>query len=300
MPMSELSAAVARLEPMLGPLTGEPRALGGGMTNHNVRVVLGGEDLVVRLCSPGVEVLGIDRSGEDAATRRAAALGIAPEVVAFLPADHVLVTRFVPGETLGSAAVRAPDMLRRIARALRRFHDGDALPTRFAVFDLAERHLALARSPPPSGAALVALGRRIEAAVHGPEHAPAPCHNDLLCANFIAGPTGVWIVDWEYAGMNDRFFDLANLAVNNGLGDADEAVLLEAYFGGPPTPARHAALKLMRIVSDLREALWGAVQDGRSAIDFDYATYAREHFERLERSAADPRVEEWLDVAAAA
>jgi len=53
-------------------------------------------------------------------------------------------------------------------------------------------------------------------------------------------------------------------------------------------------------VSDLREAMWGAVQQGRSTLDFDYAGYATEHFERLERAAADPRVEEWLAVAAVA
>ena len=54
----------------------------------------------------------------------------------------------------------------------------------------------------------------------------------------------------------------------------------------------------MRLISDFREAMWGAVQQGRSDLDFDYAGYAAEHFERLEQAAADPRVEEWLAVAA--
>ena len=62
-----------------------------------------------------------------------------------------------------------------------------------------------------------------------------PCHNDLLAANFIAGPERLWIVDWEYAGMGDRYFDLANFAVNNELGEADEEALLGDYFGEPPT-----------------------------------------------------------------
>ena len=50
-----------------------------------------------------------------------------------------------------------------------------------------------------------------------------PCHNDLLAANFIAGEQHLWIVDWEYAGMGDRYFDLANFAVNNELDDGGEA-----------------------------------------------------------------------------
>ena len=56
----------------------------------------------------------------------------------------------------------------------------------------------------------------------------------------------------------------------------------------------------MRVISDFREAMWGVVQRASATLDFDYAAYAAEHFERLERAAADPRVEEWLAVAAAA
>src|SRR6266540_177225 len=81
----------------------------------------------------------------------------------------------------------------------------------------------------PSRSRAHALAVRIEAALHGPEHAPVPCHNDLLPANLIHDGARVRIVDWEYAGMGDRYFDLGNLAVNSGLGPADEAALLEAY-----------------------------------------------------------------------
>ena len=79
--------------------------------------------------------------------------------------------------------------------------------------------------------------------------------------------------------MNDRYFDLANFSVNNELSEDDDRVLLEAYFGAADD-RRFAALRLMRVVSDLREAAWGAVQDGRSQLDFDYAAYSREHADR--------------------
>ena len=64
----------------------------------------------------------------------------------------------------------------------------------------------------------------------GPQ-APRPCHNDLLNANFIAAGSAIWLVDWEYAGMGDRFFDLANFSINHELDDAQNEQLLEAYFG---------------------------------------------------------------------
>jgi thiamine kinase-like enzyme len=298
--MPELAAIIARLEPELGPLEGEPAPLDGGITNRNYRLRLGGEDLVLRICDRGADVLGIDRITEEIASRRAAAEKIAPPVVAFLDDVPALVTRWLPGGGLTPEDVRSPEILRQVTRLLHRLHSCPALPTSFDVFRLVERQRDLAAALPESYERTQVLARRIEAALAGPEHEPVPCHNDLLTANFVRDVGRVCIVDWEYAGMNDRYFDLGNLSVNNGFGPDEDRALLELYFGEPATERRSAALALMRLVSDMREAMWGAVQQGRSTLDFDYAAYANEHFERLERAAADPRVEEWLAVAAAA
>jgi thiamine kinase-like enzyme len=107
----------------------------------------------------------------------------------------------------------------------------------------------------------------------------------------------VVIVDWEYAGMGDPFFDLGNFAVNNELADPDEERLLEAYFGEPATPRRTAALKLFRFMSDFREAMWGVVQSSVSELDFDFPGYANRHFERLTQTGGDPRFRTWLEEA---
>jgi thiamine kinase-like enzyme len=307
--MPELAAIIARLEPELGALEGDPQPLDGGITNRNYRVRMGGDDLVLRLCDHGAEVLGIDRSTEETASRRAAAEHIAPAVVAFLSDVPALVTRWLPGGGLTPEQVRSPGVLAQVASLLRRLHATPALPTAFAVFRLVEDQRGLATALPDSYGGILALSHRIEAALTGPEHVPVSCHNDLLTANFVRdahiGPSGpggarVCIVDWEYAGMNDRYFDLGNLSVNNGFTAEHDRALLELYFEEPVTERRFATLQLMRAVSDFREAMWGVVQHGRSTLDFDYVAYAAEHFDRLERAAADPRVEEWLAVAATA
>jgi thiamine kinase-like enzyme len=126
---------------------------------------------------------------------------------------------------------------------------------------------------------------------------PVPCHDDLLCGNLIQTDDAILLVDWEYAGLGHRYFDLGNLAVNNAFDEAAEERLLEAYFGEPASPGRVAALRLYRLVSDAREAAWGVVQEQISTLDFDFAAYADEHFERLERAAADPRLEDYLHAA---
>jgi thiamine kinase-like enzyme len=294
----ELEALMPVLEQSLGTFTGEPVALEGGITNRNYRVVLGGEDYVVRLCGKDTAVLGIDRDAECEATVAASRLGVGPEVVAYRPDLECLVTRWVEGRPVTADELRHGSALEQVASALRAVHGGPPLDARFDSFALVAgyRDEVLARGGELPAAYDVAApaAASIAAVLVGPDHEPVPCHNDLLTANFIHDGERIRIVDWEYAGMGDRFFDLGNLAVNNGFGPADEARLLEAYFQEPPSPRRAAALRLMRVMSDFREAMWGAVQDVVSELDFDYRAYRDEHFARLLAAVRDPDFERSL------
>ena len=110
-----------------------------------------------------------------------------------------------------------------------------------------------------------------------PEHRTRPNHNDLLAANFMHDGDKVVIVDWEYAGMGDPFFDLGNFAVNNELDDGRR----RSAAGGllrraARRRAARRALKLFRFMSDFREAMWGVVQTSVSELDFDFPGYARQ------------------------
>jgi thiamine kinase-like enzyme len=261
----------------------ELEPLGGGITNHNFKVVCDGETYVLRIGGKDTDLLGIDRNAEHAAANAAAAVGVGPEVVAFVEPEGYLVTRFVEGDPVPPAELRRPDALRETATLLRRVHEGPAFPARFNPFRVVEAYHATALTHgvqvPAEYMAAKARADEIERKLGPrPEH---PCHNDLLNANFIRSPQGIRIVDWEYAGMGDRFFDLANFAVNHDLTADDEVLLLDAYFGERRDGDR-AHLRLMRFMSDFREAMWGVVQQGISELDFDFVGYSRRHFERLE------------------
>jgi thiamine kinase-like enzyme len=291
------------LEPVLGERAGEPVALDGGITNRNYRVVMGGEDYVLRICGKDTAVLGIDRDAECAATMAAAQLGVGPEVVAYRPDLQVLVTRWVQGRPASAEELRASPALEEVAAALRAIHGGPPLDTRFDAFTLVVDYRDEVRErggrDPDGFREAAAAAARVQSVLTGPDHAPVPCHNDLLPANFLHDGDRIRIVDWEYAGMGDRFFDLGNLAVNNAFGPEDEERLIEAYFGAP-SGRRVAALRLMRVMSDFREAMWGAVQEVVSELDFDYAAYRDEHFERLLSAVRAPDFERSLADAAAA
>ena len=302
MPRYEIPVIVARIAALLGEPAGEPVPLEGGITNRNFRVTFGSRDYVVRLPGKDTDLLGIDREAECNANDCAAELGVAPPVAVMLREPPVIVTRFVEGRTMEPSDLRKPAVVAQVAAALRAVHGSDAeLSTDFNSFRVVERY---AETASERGAQIQAGYRdalerahAVEAALDGDEHAPVPCHNDLLAANFLHDGTHLQIVDWEYAGMGDRYFDLANFAVNNSLDADGETALLEAYFGDPPDSRQSACLHLMRFMSDFREAMWGVVQSAVSELDFDFSAYAREHFHRLERTAADPQFEIWLEQA---
>jgi thiamine kinase-like enzyme len=299
----ELTEVIARVTALLGPRQGSVVQLEGGITNRNFRVNFGGTDYVVRLPGKRTEMLGIDRTAECIANTAAAELGIAPGVAAMLQEPPCLVTMFVEGREMTADELREPEMLAEIGRDLRRFHDsGTELPTGFDSFELVEEYAQTGRehgSEPPEGYddALEAA-RAIRKAIEGDAtHEPVPAHNDLLTANFLLDGDHIQLIDWEYAGMGDRWFDLGNFAVNNELDDGQEEQLLEAYFGEPPDERRRATLKLFRFMSDFREAMWGVVQTGVSELDFDFREYAQKHFDRLERARSDPHFEDWIEAA---
>jgi thiamine kinase-like enzyme len=282
--VSELEAAVERVWP---GREARVEVLGGGITNHNLKVEVDGELFVLRVAGKDTNLLGIDRGVELAATQAAAAVGVGPGIVEFVEPEGWLVTRFIEGETPSLERMRDPDMLIRVAQALRAFHDGLPIPGSFDSFRVVEiyRETALARGGtiPEAYEWAHGIAQKIEALRGGAEL--KPCHNDLLNANFLDDGERLRIVDWEYAGMGDVFFDLANFSINHELDAAASATLLEAYFG-EARPEAAAALELMRFMSDFREAMWGVVQGAVSELDFDFAAYSAEHFERLERTAS--------------
>jgi thiamine kinase-like enzyme len=299
----ELTEVVARLAALLGPREGTVVQLEGGITNRNFRVNFGGTDYVVRLPGKRTALLGIDREAECLANKAAAELGMAPQVAALLDEPSALVTQFVSGREMKADELREPETIAEVAHDLRKLHDsGTELPSGFDSFRLVEEYAETGRehgSEPPAGYddALEAA-HAIEAAVRDqPGHEPVPAHNDLLPANFLRDGERMQLIDWEYAGMGDRWFDLGNFAVNNELDDEQEAQLLEAYFGEPPDERRRATLKLFRFMSDFREAMWGVVQAGVSELDFDFREYAQKHFDRLEKARSDARFAGWIEEA---
>ena len=178
--------------------------------------------------------------------------------------------------------------------------DAGHLAGHFDVFRIFDQGLAFAREHhtplPPFIDQVQTEMQQIETAFQRAPLSLVASHNDLLPANFLLDNDGrIWLLDWEYAGWGDPFFDLGNLSVNNEFGDAQDAALLTAYFG-EVTATHLARLKLMKIVSDAREGIWAMVQQSISELEFDFAAYGNQHLERFMNNCAAPEAPQWLAI----
>ena len=274
--------------------------ISGGMTNENYCVRVHQKPFFVRLAGDGTEQLGIDRDVEYLATVTAGDLGVAPPVKFYVREERILVTEFVIGKSMSSEDFHDAHRLRQVVELLHRTHQRQPAVKPFSVFHVIRSYWNLVRGHHDKVTrqleAALQLGTLIEERL--PFQPLGLCHNDLLAANFVLQESTqqLWLVDWEYAGLGNLYFDLGNFASNQKLSADQEVLLANLYFETDQVCHHVAAIRLMRIMSDLRESLWGMVQRLVSPLDFDFEQYAMEHFSRVQQALDDPRIQAELDV----
>jgi thiamine kinase-like enzyme len=260
--------------------------LSGGITNRNYGVEQeDGQRFAVRL-GHDIPLHGVMRFNELAAASAAAQAGISPKV--FFAAPGVLITKLLPGRSLTPEEIRLPHNRQRIVALLKLCHAGKFLRgplLAFWVFHINRSYAAdLARDGSRIAAqlpALTALNEQLERRV-GPTEIVFG-HNDLLAGNIFDDGARLWLLDWDYAGFNSPLFDLANLSSNNGFSAPEDTQLLQEYYG-LVTEAMWRGFLAMKCASLLREALWSAISEIHSEVDFDYVAYTTEYLSRLEQA----------------
>ncbi|HMO08878.1 MAG TPA: phosphotransferase family protein, partial [Paracoccaceae bacterium] len=177
--------------------------------------------------------------------------------------------------------------------ALARLHrSGAVFPARFELFAMVDRYLDVLAprdvTLPDGYHDVLEAAQAVRAALDRAPVAPVACHCDPLCENFLDAGDRMWIVDWEYAGMNDPMWDLGDLSVEAGMDAAPEAAMLTAWFGGEPPPAALGRVTAYKAMCDLLWTLWGLIQlsDGNPADDF--RAYADGRFARCRALMGQP------------
>jgi thiamine kinase-like enzyme len=298
---SRVDEAVARVSLWKGE-DARVSQLSGGMTNENYIVDAAGQRYVMRIPGQSTELLSIDRENEVYNTKAAATTGIGPKVLEHVPGLDVLVLEFIPGPTMSARTLQSREMVARVASSFRRLHGSPRFLKDFDMFRLIEYYLGIVdehRVTIPDGyREWLPVVARIERAVSVGPLPTVPCHNDLLCENFIDDGTALRIVDYELSGNNDPCFDLGNTAQEAQLEPDLRAALCEAYFGRKDAQ-QLARMNLFALMSDVGWTLWGAIQARISAVDFDFAAYYTGRWARALEVLSSDRVAVWLKEATA-
>ena len=280
MAMDEAHAALAAI-PMLVGYSGPLERL-GGLTN---RVYKAG-DICVRIPGKGTEEY-INRANEAAAAREAARAGVCPEVLYADPASGLMATRFVAGaETMSPEKFKAgPGSPARAGEAFRKLHtSGAVFPFRFELFAMIDDYLKVLSTKdvalPAGYHDVVREAGAVRAALAAHAIPLAACHCDPLCENFLDTGDRMWIVDWEYSGMNDPLWDLGDLSVEGKFDAGQDEELMQAYFGGEARPAERGRIVIYKAMCDLLWTLWGLIQLANDNPADDFRAYADGRFAR--------------------
>ena len=201
--------------------------LSDGPTNASYLLERAGEQFVLRLDKPAALNLGLNRASEKRVCRIVADAGLAPEPLYFDPETGVYLRRYLPGQSWGVSELANPDNQVRLARLLRSLHK---LPRMGAGFDPLAAARRYAKHLNSDWSRLVLhnsenLMRRID------EDTPLPtlCHNDLVCQNVLEGER-LMLIDWEYAGIGNPYFDLAVVVRHHRLDRESARGFLDAYL----------------------------------------------------------------------
>lgn len=270
----------------------------GGLTNRVFRIDTGKDRYVLRIPGEGTEEY-IDRVVEIHNARVAARAGVSAEVIYADSATGVMLTRCIDG-----IVTMTPDEFSnrdgaaaRAGKALKQMHScGEEFQFRFELFAMIDDYLEILdrqKAELPQGYSdVVKASQPVRQALDQNPAALAPCHCDPLCENFLDNGERMWIVDWEYSGMNDPLWDLGDLSVEAGFGAAQDLELIRAYCGGEPSAAETGRMIIYKAMCDLLWTLWGLIQHSNDNPAEDFWAYSIGRFERCKTLMADSAFEQ--------
>jgi thiamine kinase-like enzyme len=276
----ELRATLAAI-PALTDYDGPLERL-GGLTNMVYRA----GDVCLRIPGKGTEEY-INRANEAVAAREAAKAGVSPEVLYADPETGRMATRFIAGaetmspekfKTRKGSAARAGEAFRKLHRS------GAVFPFRFELFAMIDDYLKVLSTKdvalPAGYHDVVREAGSVRSALAAHPLPLVACHCDPLCENFLDTGERMWIVDWEYSGMNDPLWDLGDLSVEGKFDAGQDEELMRAYFGGEARPAERGRIVIYKAMCDLLWTLWGLIQLANNNPVDDFRAYADGRFAR--------------------
>ncbi len=256
----------------------------GGLTNHTYKITMtDNKEYVVRIPGEGTEEM-IVRSDEKISTKLACRLGIDAETLYFGD-DGSKVTKYIPNAiTMSSELLHQEKHIQQVAEIFKKLHScGIDTGVPFEVFEMAAGYekiifynkVTMFDDYSEKKKEVMQIKNEIDSATVIKK---VPCHNDPLCENWVKGNGKMYLIDWEYAGMNDGMWDVADISIEASFDNECDEKLLTAYLGHMPEIIDKKKFLAYKIYVDYLWTLWAKARvpyDGQPMEDWAKERYIR-------------------------
>ena len=281
---SDLKKIACLLKKVLGTDTYDTIERMGGLTNHTYHVTFkDGGEYVVRIPGEGTEEL-IVRDDEKKSTSLACRMGVDAKLLYFGD-DGSKVTEYIKNAITMSKYTLCDDArIQSVAEIFKTIHGcGEDTGVPFEVFDMAagyekiiyDMNVPMFDDYLDNKKTVMEIKKTIDAEIGAKK---VPCHNDPLCENWVEGDGRMYLIDWEYAGMNDGMWDLADVSIEAEFDDEHDKKLLRAYLDKEPEEKDIKHFLASKIYVDYLWTLWAKTRvpyDGQPMEDWAAERYLR-------------------------
>lgn len=246
----------------------------GGLTNKNFKIVTADDtSIAVRVAGPGTAKY-INRPAEKHNASLMSSIGIAPEIYYYDPKTGSQLCEFIKADTMHPEDFNNnPDVVVKSAEIMRKYHDS-GLEFKSTLNPIAKikEYLEILQENGfdkryDEWNRIADRLEKIEEAYKKNPPKLVPCHNDTLAENFMYDGKVMRVIDWEYGGMNDRFYDMSCVFVENPLNKEHEELYLKTYFGAEPNEEQRARVLINKFLVNAHWSMWSLVQ----------ITYGKDH-----------------------
>jgi len=261
----------------------------GGMTNRSYKIVRGNNEIfLLRIPGEGTEVL-INRKDERKSTELACILNIDSELIYFGD-DGVKVMRFIDNpKNMNVDVMKKEEIIQQAALIFRKLHTcGVDTGVKFEVFEMADMYekiivdneVSLYDDYQEVKKRVMEIKRSIDCTG---KPVRVPCHNDSLVDNWVLDENNrLFLIDWEYSGMNEPMWDLSCLSIEANYGIKEDRLLLQEYYGRNVTVEENRKFLAAKLYVDFLWTLWGLTR-----VPYDRAfmqEYADRRYDRLKKN----------------
>jgi thiamine kinase-like enzyme len=267
--------------------------LSGGITNKLYRIQSDKGDYTVRIYGDKTELF-INRDYEAQAIREMAKIGVGSKMIKYMPEIGVTIVEFV-GDSIVLTNEHFLDkaLYPKIVDPIRKIHQSGVklgnifnpkveVKKMFAILTDLDAHY-----PEFDIAGTIERLEKLTNIINIPESEYTACHNDLLADNFILinedarhkYEAPMYIIDWEYAGMAPKYYDIADMFQEILVPRESEKQIVEEYSSGGEFERNLYNIDLFKPFPDIYWFLWSLIQLNISKIEFDYYNYGKIKYE---------------------